>query len=79
MDYNDNDNDGNAVFELKSVNADTKPEKELRELVKHLQKQMNSRYLYLVGEWANGQRARSTRNGRFVSKEEVIKYLNGGN
>jgi hypothetical protein len=63
------------IFNLKSVNADTATEKELRELVKHLQGQMENRYMYVVGEWANGQRIRSTRNGQFVSKEEVKNYL----
>ena len=67
----------NAFFELKNVNADTEPEEKLCELVKHLQEQMNNRYVYLVGEWANGNRARSTRNGQFVSRDEVKKYLDG--
>ena len=67
----------NAVFELKNINAATEPEDKLRELVKHLQEQMNTRYVYLVGEWANGNRVRSTRNGQFVSKDEVKNYLDG--
>jgi len=67
-----------VIFELKSVNAITAPEQKLRELVKHLQDQMNDRYVYLVGEWANARRAKSTRNGQFVSKDEVKNYLDGG-
>jgi hypothetical protein len=63
------------IFNLKSVNADTAPEKELRELVKHLQNQKENRYMYKIGEWAGGQHAISTRNGHFVRKEEVINYL----
>jgi hypothetical protein len=64
-----------AVFLLKSVSVATVPEQELRDLVKHLQDQMNTRYMYLVGEWANSHRARSTRNGQFVSGNEVKNYL----
>ena len=71
-------NNDDVIFELKSVNTVTAPEQKLRELVKHLQDQMNGRYVYLVGEWANAHRAKSTRNGQFVSKDEVINYLDGG-
>jgi hypothetical protein len=67
--------DQNEVLELKNINADTEPEQKLRDLVKHLQEQMNNRYTYLVGEWANGYHARSTRNGQFVKSDEVIDYL----
>ena len=67
------------VAKLKNFNTSTATLQEFRDLVQYLQNQMNNRYVYLVGEWANGQCARSTRDGQFVSKEEVIKYLNGGN
>jgi hypothetical protein len=66
-------------FNLKSVDVATLPEQKLREMVKHLQDQMNNRYMYLVGEWANGYRAKSTRDGKFVSRDEVINYLDGSN
>jgi len=68
-----------GIFKLILINADTEPEKELRELVKHMQNQMKNRYMYLVGEWANGKRAKNTRNGQFASKEEVKKFLDNGN
>ena len=45
------------------------------ELLEHLRDQFSERYMYLVGEWQNGHRAKSTRDGRFVSKQEVIDYL----
>jgi hypothetical protein len=67
--------DVNAVFELKNVNVATCPEQKLRDLVKHLQDQMNDTYIYLVGEWANGHHARSTRDGKLVSNDEVKNYL----
>jgi hypothetical protein len=41
----------------------------------HLAEQFKVRYKYLVGEWAGNRRAKSTINGKFVTKEEVIKYL----
>ena len=66
-----------AILELKSVNAATEPEQKLRDLVRHLQDQMNNIYMYWVGEWANGYHAKSTRTGKFASKEEVMSYLNG--
>jgi len=66
----------NEIHELKNFPVSTASEKELRDLVKHLQDQMNSTYVYWVGEWNNAHRTRSTRDGEFVSKEEVINYLN---
>ena len=68
-------------MDVKLKNFDTSKAtlQEFRDLVQYLQDQMNNRYVYLVGEWANGKHARSTRDGQFVSKEEVIKYLNDGN
>jgi hypothetical protein len=68
------DND-DAIFQLKNISAATASAQELRDLVKHLQDQMNTRYMYLVGEWANSHRARNTRNGKFVSSDEVKNYL----
>ena len=64
------------IFELKNIDASTYPEEKLRKLVKHLQDQMNNTYEYWVGEWNNAHRVRSTRTGEFISKEEVIDYLN---
>jgi hypothetical protein len=64
------------IHELKNFNVKTASEQELRELVEHLQKQMNETYVYWVGEWAGSRKAKSTRNGEYVSKEEVINYLN---
>jgi hypothetical protein len=68
-------NDNDAFFELKNIDVTTCPAQKLRELVKHLQGQMNDTYVYLVGEWSNGHRAKSTRDGQFVSGDEIIKYL----
>lgn len=67
----------NEIHELKNVNVATVSEKKLRGLVKHLQEQMNDTYVYWVGEWAGGRKARSTRDGKFVSKADIINYLNG--
>jgi len=67
------------IFKLTTIDANTEPEEKLRDLVKHLQNQMKNRYRYLVGEWANGNRAKSTRNGQFASKEEVKNFLDNGN
>ncbi|MDR1804175.1 MAG: hypothetical protein LBQ94_11280 [Treponema sp.] len=67
------------VVKLRNFDTSTATLQEFRDLVQHLQDQMNNTYVYWVGEWADGKRARSTRNGQFISKEEVINYLNGGN
>jgi hypothetical protein len=67
--------DDKAIFELKNIDASTCPEQKLRDLVKHLQDQMNNTYVYLVGEWNKGHGARSTRDGKFVSSAEVKNYL----
>jgi len=50
-------------------------EKEAKNELIHLAEQFKVRYKYLIGEWAGDRRAKSTINGKFVSKEEVIKYL----
>ena len=50
-------------------------EKEAKNELIHLAEQLKVRYKYLIGEWAGDRRAKNTINGKFVSKEEVIKYL----
>lgn len=45
--------------------------------LRHLRNQFRVRYRYLVGEWRGGPKAKDTRNGQFVSKEEVVRYLDG--
>ncbi len=47
------------------------------DLLKDLRYQFKNRYIYLVGEWQNARRAKSTRDGQFVTKDEVIDYLDG--
>ena len=64
------------IHELKNFNVLTATEQEMRDLITHLQYQMNNTYVYWVGEWAGGKHAKSTRNGHFVDKKEVIDYLN---
>ena len=58
------------VERIKSLN-----DKEAKNEFIHLAEQFKVRYKYLIGEWAGDRRAKSTINGKFVSKEEVIKYL----
>lgn len=48
---------------------------EAKEFLLHLRKQFKERYTYLVGEWQNARRAKNTRDGQFVSREEVIDFL----
>jgi hypothetical protein len=65
----------NAFYRLRNLNVDSAPEEELRDLVRHLQYQFDNPYVYLVGRWANGNKAKSTRTGKMVRKEEVRNYL----
>jgi hypothetical protein len=58
---------------LESVDPDT-----LEEAIARLQQlriHFRTSYRYVVGEWSGGRRAKDTQNGQFVTKEEVIGYL----
>lgn len=68
-------NTDKTLDELMNLDVQNVTEEKLRRLVEHLQDQMRNRYIYLVGEWRNARRAKSTRNGQFVSAQEVINYL----
>jgi len=67
------------IYELKNFNVSTASEQEMRVLITHLQKQMDTTYIYWVGEWAGSRKARSIRTGEFVKNQEVIDYLNNVN
>jgi len=69
------DNDKDAIKLLESINLEKASEQEMKDLIIHLKDQFKTRYKYLVGEWQNARRAKSTRNGQFVSRDEVIEYL----
>jgi hypothetical protein len=45
------------------------------ERLQHLKVHFMKSYRYVVGEWSGGRRAKDTSNGQFVTKEEVISYL----
>ena len=47
-----------------------------RNLLIHLKDQLQNRYQFLVGEWANAHRARETRRGHFVTNRTVVRFLN---
>ncbi|MDY0289469.1 MAG: hypothetical protein RBR15_11650 [Sphaerochaeta sp.] len=64
-----------ALILLESFNLENASEQEMKELITHLRNQFKTRYQYLVGEWRNAKRAKSTRNGQFISNKEVIDYL----
>ena len=69
--------DGRDVIDiLESGDPDT-----LAEAIARLQRlriHFRTSYRYVVGEWSDARRAKDTRNGQFVTKEEVILYLEGG-
>ena len=58
---------------LESGDPDTLEEAidRLRRIKIHFRKS----FRYVVGEWSGGRRAKDTRNGQFVTREEVIGYL----
>jgi hypothetical protein len=58
---------------LESGDPDTLEEAiaRLRELKNHFR----TSYQYVVGDWSGARRAKNTQDGQFVTKEEVINYL----
>ena len=66
--------EGRDVIEiLESGDPDTLAEAVAR--LQQLRHQFRTRYRYIVGEWQGGRRAKDTFNGQFVTKEQVIEYL----
>jgi len=45
------------------------------ERLQHIKIHFRTSYQYVVCEWGGARRAKDTQNGQFVTKEEVIKYL----
>jgi hypothetical protein len=45
------------------------------ERLQHIKIHFKTSYQYVVGEWSGARRAKDTQNGQFVTKEEVIEYL----
>jgi hypothetical protein len=60
---------------LESGDPDTL--EEAVERLQHLKIHFMTSYRYVVGEWGGGRRAKDTTNGQFVTKEQVISYLEG--
>lgn len=60
---------------LESGDPDTLAEAIAR--LQHLRIHFRTSYRYVVGEWSDARRAKDTQNGQFVTKEEVIDYLEG--
>ena len=58
---------------LESGDPDTLAEAIAR--LQHLRVHFRTSYRYVVGEWSDARRAKDTQNGQFVTKEEVIDYL----
>jgi len=58
---------------LESGDPDTL--EEAIERLQHIKIHYRESFRYIVGEWSGGRRAKDTLNGHFVTKEEVIRYL----
>jgi hypothetical protein len=58
---------------LESGDPDTLEEAIAR--LEALRKHFRTSYQYVVGDWSGARRAKNTQDGQFVTKEEVIKYL----
>jgi hypothetical protein len=69
-------NEKDAISSLYGVDESRATKEELQEIITHLKHQFQNRYMYLVGEWSNSHRAKSTRDGKFVKGQEIVEYLN---
>ncbi len=69
------DDKEDLLFSGDDNSFDSLSHSEAIELLKHLRKQFKVRYRYLLGEWRNSHRAKDTANGKFVGKEEIVKYM----
>jgi IS30 family transposase len=58
---------------LESGDPDTLAEAIAR--LQQLRIHFQTSYQYVVGDWSGARRAKDTHDGRFVTKEEVIEYL----
>jgi|WetSurMetagenome_2_1015567.scaffolds.fasta_scaffold539299_2 hypothetical protein len=66
--------DGRDVIDiLESGDPDTL--EEAIERLQHIKIHYRESYRYIVGEWSGARRAKDTLNGQFVTKEQVIGYL----
>lgn len=72
-----NNNGIDSITKLHNIDIDKLSEREAKDLLIHSRNQFIERYKYLVGEWRNARRAKSTRDGQFVTKKEVKDYLDG--
>ena len=69
------DFDTDYLMRLYNTNVEELTEREAKDFLIHLRNQFINRYHFIVGEWRNARRAKDTRTGQFVTKEEVIEYL----
>ena len=68
-------NELDAMNLIEELNLENASMEELKEVILHLRRQFKTRYSYLVGEWQHAKRIKSTRDGQFISKDALIKYL----
>ena len=61
---------------LESGDPDTQDE--AIERLQHIKIHYRKSYHYVVGEWSGARRAKDATSGKFVTKEEVIAYLEAG-
>ena len=62
-------------FRLSESEINKMTEAEAKETLLHIRSQFQTCYNYIVGYWAEGKHVRSTRDGKMVDKNEVIKWL----
>jgi hypothetical protein len=66
--------DGRDVIDiLESGDPDTL--EEAIERLQHIKVHFRKSYRYIVGQWSGARRAKDTLNGQFVTKDQVINYL----
>ena len=63
------------IFKLDDSTIDKLSEEDAKETLRHIRNQLQNRYNYLLGIWADSKKARLTSTGKIVSLNEIVSWL----
>jgi len=63
------------IFELNKDAINSMTELEAKNTLEHIREQFQERYMFLLGTWSGSKRAKSTRDGKFVSLDSIEKWI----